>query len=127
MDTKLCRLAWNDTDLTAPKKIFGVLGIGVLTIIFTWFIGLRTRQQALWFVVCSLAAYAFAVIGEFIWHYIPRWIIRRNRILITTVDELSSHYTRIENSLSIAQGQFDEFKDVCKEVERSWREWQANP
>ena len=126
MENELLRLAWKDTEVKDPKKIFSSLGVGVLFIISTWFAGLRTWQQALVFVACSIAAYLLAVGVEFIYHYIRHWIIRRKQTLIATVDDLASHCSKIEQSLGAAQGKFVEFKDVCNEVEQSWRDWEKN-
>lgn len=126
MENGLWRLAWNNTEIRDPKKIFSGLAFGVLTIIFNWITGLRTWQQALLFIACSITAYLFLTLLEVISRFLKHWLIRRKRLFIKTPEELVLHYSRITTAWNSTESVFDQFKDIYGEVERSWREWQEN-
>lgn len=126
MKREIWRLAWNETEFRDIKKVLGGLGFGVLTIIFNWVASLRTWQQALLFIACSVAAYLFLLVLELVYRYVLFWIRQRNQIVITTPEELESHYLKLENCWCAMQGPIDDFKDIYKEVERCWQEQREN-
>ncbi len=67
-DQSLAREAWKKTDLKGLKKIYGSLCVALLNFLFNYEANLRTLGLTLWFVGCTVAAYAVMTALEFSGH-----------------------------------------------------------
>ncbi len=92
----LLSTAWQRTELRGPKKIFSTVGVGVLVVIWYWFIGLRAWDSTKWFLICVPAAWFSLTIMEFLGHLGLAWISMQWTALVGQVrSEVTREVARI--------------------------------